>query len=283
MPNKLEFDPNIAKAMSNYEDQWKNLPTRNAALAREITLLVEYAGGRSEAAKVMDVAPTTLDNYRLGKTQPKLLEFERLVAAANENVRGLFVPTISSSMYGDSQASAEGKGLLELIGEQLRKSTEEAVGGNSKSVADGGETRSPSDVVSVQFADLQVSAGHGRVALDEQTDKKIAMSAFLLRQLGLSPSQTLITKVDGDSMYPTISSDGFVVVDRREYEPRDSRIYMVSLAGDLVVKRVRLDLDGGITLTSDNNTAAYPPRRIPPEDLDRVRFIGRVKAAFSPL
>lgn len=145
------------------------------------------------------------------------------------------------------------------------------------------ELSEPEDVVKVPFQDLRVSAGPGLTVITERDAEMIGISRRILNELGLSPFQTLIMMVDGDSMSPTINDGAVIFVNRNEQHPREGRVYVLSLAGDLVVKRIQLDLDGGLTLLSDADGPAFPPRRIDSVDVERVKVIGRVVCAMSPV
>lgn len=139
------------------------------------------------------------------------------------------------------------------------------------------------EIVNVRFQDLRVSAGPGLTVLDEQSAEMIGFSRRILHELGLSPLQTLIMMVDGDSMSPTITDGAVIFVDRNERQLREGKVYVLSLAGDLVVKRIQLDFDGGLTLLSDADGPAFPPRKIDPVDVEHVNVVGRVVCAMSPV
>nr|WP_165972816.1 LexA family transcriptional regulator [Martelella mediterranea] len=139
------------------------------------------------------------------------------------------------------------------------------------------------DIVNVRFQDLRVSAGPGLTVLDERNAEMIGLSRRILHELGLSPLQTLIMMVDGDSMSPTITDGAVIFVNRNERQLREGKVYVLSLAGDLVVKRIQLNFDGGITLLSDADGPAFPPRKIDPVDIEHVNVVGRVVCAMSPV
>lgn len=91
-------------------------------------------------------------------------------------------------------------------------------------------------------------------------------------------SLEVITAV-GDSMAPTIKNLDFLFIDRSETEVRGDGIYAVVYAGEVYVKRIQRQPDGGILLISDN--AKYPPILIPPEQLEHVRIAGRCRIHCS--
>lgn len=81
---------------------------------------------------------------------------------------------------------------------------------------------------------------------------------------------SLLYRVEGDSMTPTLNDGDRVYVDPSETELREGRIYICEIPGDgHTIKRVRRLDDGQLWLVSDN--PAYRPWR-PSE----MRVIGRV-------
>lgn len=88
-----------------------------------------------------------------------------------------------------------------------------------------------------------------------------------------------VITASGDSMSPTIKNLDFLFIDRSETEVRGDGIYAVIYAGDVFVKRVQRQPDGGLLLISDNTR--YPPILIPPEQLEHVKIAGKCKIHCS--
>lgn len=82
----MDIEDAIDRAIGRYAAHWQGLDPVAAQMAEKIIVLTEYAGGRSAAALAMGVGATTLDNYRMGKTQPKFLELLRLAEAAGRTM-----------------------------------------------------------------------------------------------------------------------------------------------------------------------------------------------------
>ncbi len=80
--NSKKLEHKIIAALEKYEPALRDLEPVERALARQVTILVERAGGRAAAAAETRVGATTLDNYRSGKTQPKFLDLMALCRAA---------------------------------------------------------------------------------------------------------------------------------------------------------------------------------------------------------
>ena len=88
-----------------------------------------------------------------------------------------------------------------------------------------------------------------------------------------------IVPSSGDSMEPTIASNAFCFVDRNQNELRREGIYCLRTDDLLLIKRVQRNLDGTITLLSDNTK--YPPQKITQDILERTTIIGRVVYTFN--
>lgn len=59
-------------------------------VAEAVEYLMDRVGGRKIAAKIMGVNVNTLDNYRAGHTQPRILELRRLSEAAQTTLGAVF-------------------------------------------------------------------------------------------------------------------------------------------------------------------------------------------------
>lgn len=75
-------------------------------------------------------------------------------------------------------------------------------------------------------------------------------------------------------MRPTIKNLDFVFVDRSAKAFREEGVYVVTIGGDTLIKRLQRRLDGGLNLLSDN--PQYPLLEVPLEDMDRVVVEGKV-------
>jgi phage repressor protein C with HTH and peptisase S24 domain len=136
-------------------------------------------------------------------------------------------------------------------------------------------TRNDQDFVLIPRYDVTASAGAGAII---ESDKLLDFLAFrtdwIRRTLALDPKRLAVISAEGDSMRPTIAEGDVLLVDTDIHHVRDSAIYVLQLSGVLLVKRVRIRLDGGVDVISDN--AAYPPETVPARDLDRLVIAGRV-------
>ncbi|QQM29084.1 helix-turn-helix domain-containing protein [Martelella lutilitoris] len=221
------------------------------------------------------------------KEDPEELAFRKRVRDAiqaggksGEMAKKTGIPVGTLNKYVALTSTPSGVNAIK-IAKALNLTVEQLADGDMQSTAS--QSLHTEDMVSVRFQDLRVSAGPGLTVIDERNAEMIGLSRRILNELGLSPLQTLIMMVDGDSMSPTITDGAVIFVDRNERQLREGKVYVLSLAGDLVVKRIQLDFDGGVTLLSDADGPAFPPRKIDPVDVEHVNVVGRVVCAMSPV
>lgn len=77
----------VRQALAQFSPNWTELEKDDADMAAAITASVEIVGGRSEAAKIMGVGLSSVDNYRTGKRQPRSGEFLKLMRAKAAKIK----------------------------------------------------------------------------------------------------------------------------------------------------------------------------------------------------
>lgn len=104
----------------------------------------------------------------------------------------------------------------------------------------------------------------------------IDFQAYFLKSLpGVTGTSNLhIVHVHGDSMEPTIPARSLCLIDGNQRFVIGDGIYCLSARGDTYIKRVQKNLDGTLTLISDN--PIYPPQTLNLEENDFVKIIGRL-------
>lgn len=81
----------------------------------------------------------------------------------------------------------------------------------------------------------------------------------------------------GDSMEPGIKKGDFVLVDCSQKGRADDGIFAVQYAGNVFIKRVQVQPDGGLLLISDN--PSYPPQKV--DDILNVTVVGKCVLSFN--
>jgi transcriptional regulator with XRE-family HTH domain len=140
------------------------------------------------------------------------------------------------------------------------------------------------DQVSIPFfPETYAAASDGVINYDNGVAAMTFSAEFLRGRLGIQQHKNLhiITAV-GDSMEPLINSGELLFVLPLENEGgsiKNGGVYVISIAGDVVVKRVERDQSKSLTLYSDNRK--YKNRTLSGSDLDDCRVIGRVVGHFD--
>lgn len=128
------------------------------------------------------------------------------------------------------------------------------------------------------------SAGHGKVVLptywtdiEQQFGSVGAMRKEWLLMHGFDPMKTVVLTVSGDSMEPTLRDRDLLIIDRSVERIIDNGIYVVRFGDFVLVKRVQVNIDGSITLISENKSAGFDDIPIKSVDVDSFSIEGRVR------
>ncbi|MEO0496302.1 MAG: S24 family peptidase [Pseudomonadota bacterium] len=135
------------------------------------------------------------------------------------------------------------------------------------------------ELAEVPRYDVQAAAGNGTIATTEEPGTTAFFPRKWLRDLGLDPDHSGILDCNGDSMEPTISDGAPMVVNFAIKSVVQGGIYVISLDGAVIVKRVERLLTGDYQFISDN--PKYPPQTITQADIDRVHIVGMVRVALQ--
>lgn len=107
-----------------------------------------------------------------------------------------------------------------------------------------------------------------------KTESLYAFRRDFLRGRGISAPHAVMLDVMGPSMEPMILDGDTILIDTRDLEPRDGKIYLVGFGEDLLVKRLQRAPHGWI-LNSENSSYSDIP--VEGEDLNGLRIYGRVR------
>lgn len=134
------------------------------------------------------------------------------------------------------------------------------------------------DYIFLPRYDVQAAAGTGLPVLSEDVVEYVQFQArWIRRTLGLNPANLALLEAVGDSMAPTIRSGDLLMVDIEQPILRGEGLYVIAMnegVEGLVVKRIGWTPSGGLIVSSDNER--YQTFEIKPDELDRVRAVGRV-------
>jgi phage repressor protein C with HTH and peptisase S24 domain len=219
-----------------------------AAFSARLVEVLDLVGSRKNAAALVGVTYETLAHYVAGTVKPSFRVIARLAGLSGVSLDWL------------------------ATGEEPKRR------GAIRSAAAVSQLSTPeltNDFVFIPRYDVAASAGAGAII---ESDRLVDFLAFkkdwIRRTLALDPQRLAVISAEGDSMRPTIAEGDVLLVDTKITNVRDSAIYVLQLGGVLLVKRLRIRLDGGVDVISDN--PAYPVESVAQRDLDRLAIAGRV-------
>lgn len=143
------------------------------------------------------------------------------------------------------------------------------------------------DCVRIRRMNLSVSAGPGVVAVEGADAAPLVVPLDWIRRLRVNADVTVMVRVQGDSMAPTIADGSYVLLHLLDKTVDQPGIYAFTRGEEAFIKRlIPSDLNadgrpGTIMVLSDNQ--AFPPLAISGTRLNDLRIVGRVRAVFTTL
>jgi len=211
----------------------------------------------------------------------ELMQSKGVTQQALANKLGVSRPTISywtrmESLTVDTATAicgALGVSLSDLIGAEGE--------GTEKIIPVQTELPPPDGYIRIHVYDVNGSCGGGCQNSGDLVRGAVDLAAWFARSLpGVTTLNGLqIVSSSGDSMTPTIESRALVLVDTNQTALKGDGIYCLRVGDDLFIKRIMRNLDGTLTMISDN--PAYPPSTVDRADLPDTAIIGRVVFAFN--
>ena len=133
------------------------------------------------------------------------------------------------------------------------------------------------DFVMVRRLDVKASAGAGNLVFYESDKGKVAFRRDFLKSEGVKEGDALVCYADGHSMEPTIPDGAVLLVNVGRPDFANNGVFVVRLEGEVLVKRLRREVGGGILIVSDNpDKNRYPDIHVTPDKEDLLAIVGRV-------
>lgn len=126
------------------------------------------------------------------------------------------------------------------------------------------------------YKGIKASAGNGSGSNgDEPPEAHVSFSpVYMRRHFGRSGDGFAMIYVKGDSMQPGLLDGDEIVIDTRQRRVDRDGIYVITLRGDLKVKRIQQRLDGSLVVKSDN--AAYEAELVSAAQAEEFMVEGRL-------
>jgi DNA-binding phage protein len=206
-------------------------------LAGRLREAVKQAGGNAVVAQRSGIPERSLANYLSGSTEPKVFALSALADACCVSLDWL----------------TKGGALAQM-------------------------PNSASEFSFIPRYDVRASAGPGAIVPFEDIDGTRQFVAFRtewLRRIGVNPKTAEVLVAVGDSMEPTIRDGDLLLIDRSIDRVVDNGIYVLVIAGMVLLKRLQTRRDGSAVLKSDN--ARYDDEVVPANEVPDLRIEGRVR------
>lgn len=207
------------------------------------------------------VSGTTWQNYELENASPNAHVLARLSA---EGFDINWVLTGDGAMRaGDAAQAAPPAGFSELGARELRRGE---LGGEGRHVL----------VPRLTLRTIEDEAGRPMAVEDRSLFDALSFRrSFIEEELKAGTEDLVAIEAPDDAMLPAIARGDILLADTSEPRLRGSGVYIFASGGALMVRRLQVRIDGGVTVSSDN-AARYPAEEIEREALGRVKIVGRV-------
>jgi phage repressor protein C with HTH and peptisase S24 domain len=251
----------------------------------------------SELANLLGMSGTAFSNRKKSQSVPydKLVE---LLSSRNVDFRWVFTGSVDTSVLRDASYAATEVALqYSPVGRRLMQEMQEAAFAEhltSDQLLERFKNRLPqtftvdndvaqqkaeyfaaSDYQLVPRTTARPSAGYGMVVESEQIVDYLAFKReWLSRVLGITHPDILLSEVRGDSMADTLYDGDLVLVDMRQNRLDASAVYVLKVGDALLVKRVQHNLNGTVTVKSDN--PKYETVILKGDKLNELQIVGRV-------
>ena len=134
------------------------------------------------------------------------------------------------------------------------------------------------DEVYVPFLkEVELSAGSGRVSVQESSGRKLRFGKMTLRRQGVQPSEAVCVSVSGNSMEPVLPDGSTVGVNKGAKAIVDGKMYALDHGGQLRVKTLYRLPGGGVRMRSFNREE-HPDEEYTADDMTEngISVIGKV-------
>lgn len=139
-----------------------------------------------------------------------------------------------------------------------------------------GAATTPDDFALVVNQGWRGSCGGGHINWEERLKHPLAFQKKWLESKGLTVDNALILYADGESMRDFIQDGDVVLFNRSKTELKSGEIFALQHPEGIRIKRVRLDYDGSIIISSDNpDKRRFPDDRVPTPLAESIRLLGQ--------
>lgn len=140
-----------------------------------------------------------------------------------------------------------------------------------------GMNETDEDFAMLRRLNVKASAGNGNLVFYETEKGRLAFRRDFLRAEGVREDDAIVIYADGQSMEPTIPDGAVLLVNTGRTELSNNDVFVIRVDGEILVKRLRKEIGGGVLIVSDNpDKHKYPDILVSPDKEDHLSIIGRV-------
>ena len=217
----------------------------------------------SQLSKSLNIGASTITNWakRGVSREGALLASEKFGASADYILKGVN-PSIALSSGIDKEALDD-------------------------HIVIGQQTKYP--LVKIKYLDIKASCGPGYSNEDYPDAFTQAFTVEFLRANGLpiDGKGLILMHACGDSMGYTIPCGTVILVNTNEAffdSLISNKIYVFNANGEMICKRAIKNIDGSVTIKSDNsNKDIYPDYQVNKENFEHFAMFGRVRYVFMQM
>lgn len=204
---------------------------------------------REEARRLKEIWTATPD-------KPSQAVFGERFNIGSQSAVALFLSGTTPLSKKAAKGFAVGLGCrVEDFSPRLASEIDELAEGQASSKAD--------EFAQVRRVDVQLSAGHGALVVEEFSKSALTFRRSFLSEIGVSPNSAVIMSIKGRSMEPTIRDGAVLLLSTSAKTVINGEIYALRIDGHLFVKRLHRQPNGDLLAISDNpDREAYPDMRI---------------------
>lgn len=220
---------------------------------------------QEKLAHALDMNQSSVSHYMNGVNP-----LNASVASAFARILGVEVADFSPRLAGEISRLTTG-------GIDTNKNIANALLLGSVEVWDD-ETPLDDDEVYVPFLkEVELSAGTGRTAVQDASNRKLRFGKISLRNQGVDPSSAKCVTVTGNSMEPVLRNGSTVAIDTGNTKIVDGDMYALDHAGQLRVKQLYRLPGGGVRFRSFNREE-HPDEEYPADQIQdqAICVLGRV-------
>lgn len=139
-----------------------------------------------------------------------------------------------------------------------------------------GEHSAEEDIVHVENHGWMGSCGGGEINWEERMRKPLAFQKEWLARKGLDQESALLIYADGQSMEDFIQDGDVVLFNTSKTKIESGKIYAIQHPEGIRIKRLRLDYNGELIISSDNpDKARFPDDRLNSDQARELEVLGQ--------